>query len=59
MKKKTLHNSGVRLLTSEAIYVLIDHAPEPGFFDAPRLSFACRTVVELVGRQDPLTNGQE
>jgi hypothetical protein len=31
MKKKNLHNSDVRLLTSEAIYELIDLAPEPGF----------------------------
>jgi hypothetical protein len=30
-KKKTLHNSGVRLLTSEAIYELTGSAPDPDF----------------------------
>jgi hypothetical protein len=31
MKKKNLHNSDVRLLTSEAIYELIDQRREPDF----------------------------
>jgi hypothetical protein len=52
MKKTNLQNSGVRLLTSEAIYGLSDRAPHPGFYCVcARLN---RCVRSFVSRSVPL-----